>query len=61
VEPKFKYLLIPENVYIIDFGDFTGQATGQQIIDRLRREFSTERLFEEQDDSLYPSEDGYVS
>jgi hypothetical protein len=47
MESKFKYLLTPENVYIMDFGDFQAQATGQQIMDQLRRIYLLETLFDD--------------
>lgn len=39
-QPKFKYILSPENTYIVDFGDFVSEVSGADIMSRLRREFA---------------------
>jgi hypothetical protein len=49
MESKFKYLLMPENMYILDFGNFRSEATGKQILDLIEREFYLNHLFEEQE------------
>jgi hypothetical protein len=41
---KFKYFLSPENNYVIDYGDFSVEITGAEIMSRLYREFHLERL-----------------
>jgi hypothetical protein len=51
MEPKFKYLLSPENVYILDFGDFQAQIKGEDIMARLYREFKLEEMLKEVDGS----------
>jgi hypothetical protein len=44
-QSKFKYILSPENTYIIDFGDFVAEVTGAHIMDHLRRELYLEHLW----------------
>ena len=31
-QPKFKYMLSPENTYIIDFGDYVAEIKGANIM-----------------------------
>jgi hypothetical protein len=35
-QSKFKYLLSPENTYIIDFGDFIYEVKGSEIMNKIR-------------------------
>lgn len=35
-QSKFKYLLSPENTYIIDFGDFIYEVKGAEIMNKIR-------------------------
>jgi hypothetical protein len=51
MNPKFKYLLSPENIYIIDFGDFKAEVTGQEIMNRIYRELNLEKTFTEDQSS----------
>lgn len=37
-QKKFKYLLSPENTYIIDYGEFSTEISGAEIMAILRRE-----------------------
>lgn len=34
-QPKFKYILSPENTYVIDFGDFVYEIKGSEIMNIL--------------------------
>lgn len=34
-QPKFKYILSPENTYIIDFGDYVIELSGARIMEIL--------------------------
>ena len=35
-QSKFRYLLSPENTYIIDFGDFIYEVKGAEIMNKIR-------------------------
>lgn len=35
-QPKFKYILSPENTYVIDFGDFVYEIRGSEIMNIVR-------------------------
>ena len=35
IKPNFKYMLNPDNLYIVDFGDFSAEIYGKDIIDVL--------------------------
>ena len=35
IQPKFKYILSPENTYIIDYGDFVYEISGAEIMKRI--------------------------
>lgn len=37
-QSKFKYLLSPENTYIIDYGDFSYEILGSEIMRIIRAE-----------------------
>jgi hypothetical protein len=50
MESKFKYLLIPENTYILDFGDFKAEVRGEDILARLYREINLEKLMAEDEE-----------
>jgi hypothetical protein len=42
---KFKYILSPENTYIVDFGDLTVEILGSEIMSMIRA-----RVFEVHDE-----------
>lgn len=44
VQPKFKYILSPENTYMIDYGDFVAEIKGSEIMSFLRREYYLQDL-----------------
>jgi hypothetical protein len=41
---KFKYLIFPENVYVIDYGEFKAEILGSEILSRVKKEFYLEHL-----------------
>jgi predicted Ser/Thr protein kinase len=44
---KFKYLLIPENLYIIQFDNFKIELTGREIMDNLNKYLELEQRYQE--------------
>ena len=36
-QSKFKYLLSPENTYIIDYGEFTYEISGAEVMEIVRQ------------------------
>ena len=53
-QPKFKYILSPENTYILDYGDFTAEVKGSEIMDFLRRQYYLENLLQDLDKDNLP-------
>lgn len=35
-QPKFKYILSPENTYVIDFGDYVYEIRGSEIMSLVK-------------------------
>lgn len=51
---KFKYRLLPEQQYILEFEDFEGkpfkvEVSGEEILSMLRRRYALDKLLEEND------------
>ena len=51
---KFKYRLLPEQQYILEFEDFEGkpfkvELAGEEILSILRRRYALDKLLEEND------------
>ena len=51
---KFKYRLLPEQQYILEFEDFEGnpfkiELAGEEIISTLRRRYALDKLLKEND------------
>lgn len=51
---KFKYVLFPDQTYIVEFTDFEGnpfkaEIPGEQIISRLRKEYALKKFIKDLD------------
>lgn len=53
-QSKFKYILSPENTYIIDYGDFVAEIKGSEIMAVMRREYYLKDLIQELDKEFPP-------
>ena len=53
-QSKFKYILSPENTYIIDYGDFVAEIKGSEIMAFMRRDFYLQNLLEDLDKDNLP-------
>jgi hypothetical protein len=53
-QSKFKYILSPENTYILDYGDFTAEVKGSEIMSFLRRQYYLENLLQDLDKDNLP-------
>jgi hypothetical protein len=53
-QSKFKYILSPENTYIIDYGDFVAEIKGSEIMSFMRREYYLKNLLQELDKDNLP-------
>lgn len=51
-QSKFKYMLSPENTYIIDYGDFVYEVKGSEIMAMLRREAWLDDFFKTDESEL---------
>lgn len=38
-QPRFKYILSPENTYIVDYGDTVVEISGAQIMELIEKGF----------------------
>jgi hypothetical protein len=53
-QSKFKYILSPENTYVLDYGDFTAEVKGSDIMAFMRRDFYLQNLLEDLDKDNLP-------
>jgi len=53
-QSKFKYILSPENTYIIDYGDFVAEIKGSEIMSFMRREYYLKNLLHNLDKDNLP-------
>jgi hypothetical protein len=54
VQSKFKYILSPENTYILDYGDFVAEIKGSEIMAFMRREYYLQNLLQDLDKDNLP-------
>lgn len=54
-QSKFKYIIFPEQTYVLDYGDFVGEVKGFEILAHLRRESYLSSLLnrDDREDSDY--------
>ena len=53
-QSKFKYILSPENIYIIDYGDFVAEIKGSELMAFLRKEYYLQNLLQDLDKDNLP-------
>lgn len=49
-QKKFKYIISPENTYILDYGEFHSEITGAEIMSILYREKYLDYVVKTQDE-----------
>ena len=53
-QSKFKYILSPENTYILDYGDFVAEIKGSELMAFLRKEYYLQNLLQDLDKDNLP-------
>jgi hypothetical protein len=53
-QPKFKYMISPENTYILDYGDFVAEIKGSALMEFLRKQYYLQNLLEDLDKDNLP-------
>ena len=46
---KFRYSVLPDKTYVLKFDNFQVEVKGQEILDRLYREYHVEHLWDDLD------------